>query len=219
MQKQIEFPVPGQMNLINQIKGNQMDISNILQFQQLRQNNASFASYLLNHRHYMNESLSMDKLSWFIIDSVQRDFKLDCIIMATSLLRFSDVINLNLHQFFSGIDQNLVQNKTGKNILVPFAYKIPETSINYYVGNVYPFFFSYNKISYAINQVIPYPVKMIMRGHNSLTHIFRYLRATHLFMLKKDSKLIASVLGHSSDEAQQYYILNELQEYFNQLNL
>lgn len=195
-----------------------MDLTNILSFQNLRENHASFVHKLLNNRHYMNTALTVDKVSWHIIHAVPRDYKLETLIIATSLLRYSDVITLDWFKYFGGQVQTIKQSKTKKEISIPFAYRLPDSILNYYVSKVYPFFFSYDKLAYAINNATPFPVKQIMKGHNSATHIFRYLRATHLFMLKKDSKFIAQILGHSSDEAQQYYILNELREYFNNLN-
>jgi integrase len=195
-----------------------MELTHIMQFQTLRENNASFVNKLLNSRHYMNKLISMDKISWHIVNTVARDYKLDTLIMATSLLRYSDCLNLNWFEYFGGSDQVIRQSKTKKIINVKFAYELPDSILSYYVKNIYPFFFSYDKVAYAINQATPYPVLQIMKGHNSATHIFRYLRATNLYMLKKDSKLIAEVLGHSSDEAQRYYILNDLKDYFNQLN-
>jgi len=152
----------------------------------------------------------MDPISWLIITKIQTQFRLDAFLQSYSLLRYSDLHQLQIVELFSGKTQTITQTKTKKQIdIFPLMSLTKEDAIEK-TREVFPFYFSRDAYALALSKVIPVWVKNSLEKQHSVTHVFRYLRASFLILNNNSISLASKLLGHSSVEATTNYIPHNL---------
>lgn len=184
----------------------------ILLFDELAviENNAKFYHWLTMELSNQKIQTGIDPLSMLIVNNSSRAYKLDLFLMAYSLLRWKDCMNLSLVDLLSGRPQIIEQAKTQRPITIKPLLNMQRERAELISRNVHPFFFSYDKIKYGIRNAAPFWLLNAMKRNNSATHIFRYLRASFLYVSNNDFNLASVLLGHSSTEAVKSYVPEDL---------
>jgi len=156
------------------------------------------------------------------IDSLSHKIVLDCdrfnlpavAMLALTCLRYSDLSNLDIRTYLNGGIVYVHQGKTETPFKLPdLPAPTVRHSCNYDIPQV-PFCSSYSSVRYAINQVLPRIVRLSLDGSQSVTHVFRHLRASYLYSFGNSLDYISSILGHRSNDSTKHYIHDALVSYF-----
>lgn len=184
--------------------------ANIIQEKRIIEQSLFFYYWIHHQRRFLSNSIKFDPVSWLIITKIQTQFRLDAFLQSYSLLRYSDLNQLDLIDLFSGKYQQILQSKTKRPVdIFPLMSLTREEAIER-TREVFPFYFSRDSYSLALTKVIPIWVKSALEKQHSVTHVFRYLRASFLILNNNSLDLASKLLGHSSIEATNSYIPHNL---------
>lgn len=185
-------------------------------FQELSiiEHNSQAYSFLLENRRSFTASISFDCLSWSVINTISRPFQLSAFLMSYSLLRYKDVITLDLNLLLSGSTQTIIQSKTENPIIVkPLCSSIPSCLIDK-LKFVFPFYHSYHKLAYAIQNASKSLIGNSMISHNSATHLFRYFRTCRSYYETNSFLSAQKFLGHKDVKATRFYVPEKLMQIY-----
>jgi len=174
----------------------------------------SFFYHIQKLQTELPSRFSPDPISQAIVLSVNRHYRLDAWILATTCLRYSDVIKLDLFEWLTGSTQIIKQAKVKSEITIKPLLNLNRMEGMHLLKDVHQFFWSYNKLRRAIQQSIPRDLKPHLKKQNNATHIFRYLRASYLHSIGKEDKFVARLLGHSDDQSVSCYYIPKAIEIF-----
>ena len=170
----------------------------------------AFYFWLQSNRKRFCNSVQMDPFSWLIITKTSPQFKLDAFLQSYSLLRYSDLHQIELQPLLTGDTQMIMQSKTKKIIEIRPLLCLDRTESITASRYVHPFYFGRDAYENALRKAIPDWIRNCLQSNNSVTHVFRYLRASFLFLSTDSIKFASKLLGHSSDEATLNYIPSTL---------
>jgi len=170
----------------------------------LEDNLKLYYSILLVQQQFRSRFI-LDPLSHFVLDSVGGVHKLETLIMATTLLRYSDCLKIDLLAWLNGEVQIIRQTKTNELITIP-----PLLHGNHYEklnvsGEHLTFIDSYDKVAYSIRQAIPFWLLTSIPKKRKTTHIFRFLRSSFYHINNKPVSITSELLGHKSEESVESY--------------
>lgn len=173
-------------------------------------------SLLMRSKQHFRDRFNLDPLSLLIVNNVNRFHKLETLFLALTLLRYKDVLSLNKAEFISGDLQIITQGKTKEPIEIPPLFLSQITS----PGKTFPPFTlyteGYDKLRYALKCSIPCWLREQINSQKTVTHIFRFLRASYMFIKYKDFYLASKYLGHKDPESIKSYVPPELINLYSQ---
>lgn len=171
-------------------------------------------SALNNSQHLFNARYLLDPISHNILRSIPRYHKLEVFMLACTLLRFSDVLKLNLPDFLNGKSQVIRQGKTKEDIEIPSLFLSTINSNSSDFPAVTLFTDSYDKLRYSLLKSIPAELRSLLKTERTVTHIFRFLRSTFYYLTDKDYFKASKYLGHKDPESIKSYVPSELLNYY-----
>jgi integrase len=177
---------------------------------QLIERSISFYFWLQSNRNRFCNSVQMDPISWLIITKTNPQFKLDAFLQSYSLLRYSDLHQIKIEELITGNSQMILQNKTKKIVELRPLLCLESGPAKVACRYVHPFYFGRDAYENALKKAIPSWVVNSLEGNHSVTHVFRYLRASFLLLSTDSIKFASKLLGHSTDEATLNYIPTKL---------
>lgn len=182
----------------------------IFRFQDIIEQRLKLAALINNSRHQFRSRFVLDPISSCIVDAVPRYHKLEVMILALTLLRYSDVLKFNIHDFLSGSSQEILQGKTKESITIPplFLSHSSHTAVSF--PSVSIFTDGYDKLRYSLKCSIPKEIRSQLDTSRSVTHIFRFLRSTYYYITDKDYFKVSKYLGHKDPESVKSYVPPEL---------
>jgi hypothetical protein len=167
-------------------------------------------SFLMNNKERFLSRFIPDPLSMLIVTNIPRYHKLEVLLMATTLLRFSDCKKLDKLLFLGNEKQIIMQGKTKNPIEVPslFLSTTPDKMPSFPALDI--FVDSYDKFHYSLVNAIPRWLSAELKTQRIITHIFRFLRASYMYIQHKDFYLSSIYLGHKDPESIRSYVPPEL---------
>lgn len=161
---------------------------------------------LSDQSSYVRIRYQIDPLSQFVLDAMPDYLKLEVYVLATTLLRYSDALKLDVTGWLQNKTQDIIQSKTKSLIELPPLFSNSYASQLVVDKSILLFSDSYNKLLYSFNHSLPnWLISAIPKSRKKL-HIFRFLRAVYYHVENRDRHTIVKLLGHKNYESIESYL-------------
>lgn len=147
-----------------------------------------------------------DPVSVRICKDVERTAKLQAALLASTGVRYSEMIQLDLVRLVEGGVQEVHMPKTGRTRYVSLDYGKMDVDPAPWAEKATVNRLSYNALSLALSRAIPFSIKKHLDRSHHNTHVFRHLSASWMSAQGASVKEIAGWLGHSSEQAALSYL-------------
>lgn len=165
---------------------------------------------LMKSKQLFRDKYNMDPLSLVIVNNVNRFQKLEAFFLATTLLRYCDVKKINSQALLSGSSQIITQSKTKTEIELPPLFLTQMLPNELKFPSISLFTESYDTLRNSLKQAIPKYIREELNTQRTVTHIFRFLRASFMYLKHKDFYLASKYLGHKDPDSVASYVPPEL---------
>lgn len=165
---------------------------------------------LVKYKSHFSARYNIDPLAWLIVNNIPRQHKLEILLLALTLLRFKDCKSLDHESFLNNNELIILQGKTKRPVQLQPLFLSDNSQRRLSLPIVSVFTDSYDKFNYTLQNAIPTWLKQSLKTERSVTHIFRFLRTSFMYLKHNDFYLSSRYLGHKDPESVRSYVPPEL---------